>query len=177
MAENSTIARPYAEAVYRVAAKGDVNAWAQLLESLAQLVGEADVKALIGNPKVTHEQVFTIFEALLKTPLTSDAQNLLRTLIDNRRMLVLPEISEQFQLLKNQHDGSADAHVYSAFPMGDKELAELATRLEKKFKVRLRPVLTVDSNLIGGVRVVVGDEVLDYSVRARLEEMRAALVA
>lgn len=177
MAEISTIARPYAEAVFEVAVAGDLNAWSELLGNCAAVAANPEVVRLVGNPRVTGQQVFEVFAGVLGASLTPQGGNFLRELIDNGRVLALPEIATQFQALKNAREGAADAEVISAFPLSDAQLAELVGALEGKFKVKLLPRVSVDAGLIGGVRVVVGDQVLDTSVRSRLEQMRAALTA
>jgi F-type H+-transporting ATPase subunit delta len=98
-------------------------------------------------------------------------------LIDNHRLALLPEIAEQFGELKNAREGAANALIVSAFPLESAQLAELVAGLETKFKRKLKPTVDVDASLIGGVRVTVGDEVLDGSVRARLVSMQTALSA
>ncbi len=113
----------------------------------------------------------------LKSPVSAEAKNFLTMLVDNDRLTALPEIAVQFQALKNAHQGAADAEVTSAFELSAEQLAELAKTLEQKFGRKLHPTLKVDSNLIGGVRIVVGDQVLDTSVRAKLQKMHAALTA
>jgi len=113
----------------------------------------------------------------LKTPLSIDARNFLALLVENGRLLLLPEIASEFLWLKNRHQGEADAEIVSAFPLADAQVAELVAGLEKKFGVKIKPVVSVDASLIGGVRVAVGDQVLDTSVRAQLDRMRDALVA
>ena len=112
-----------------------------------------------------------------KIALPEKAKNFLRTVLDNGRLSVLPEIASQFRALKNAQTGSSDAVVYSAFALDAAALAELAVTLEKRFGRKLNVLLEVEPALIGGVRVVVGDEVLDTSVKARLEQMKVALVA
>jgi F-type H+-transporting ATPase subunit delta len=101
----------------------------------------------------------------------------LRTVIDNGRLSALPEIASQFRALKNAKTGSSDAVVYSAFAIDGAALAELAVTLEKRFGRKLNVLVEIEPALIGGVRVVVGDEVLDTSVKARLEQMKVALIA
>lgn len=177
MAEISTIARPYAEALYEVAVEGDLKAWADTVNAMAALAAHPDMLAAIGNPKLTDEQLFEVFTGILNTSLTSEAHNFVRTLIANKRLALLPEIALQFHTLKNEREGSADAHIFSAFPMSDEETRRLVADLEKKFKVRLTPTVILDKTLIGGVRVVIGDEVVDDSIRTRLEQMRVALTA
>lgn len=177
MAELSTVARPYAEALFQVARAGSLAAWSDLIDELAAVAANADMQAAITDPQLGAEQVYGLFTAVVKTSLSIEAQNFLRTLIANRRLALLPEIAAQYHGLKNTQEGIADAEIVSAFPMADAQVAELVVALEKKFGVKLRAKVAVDASLIGGVRVTVGDEVLDSSVRTRLEQMRVALTA
>ena len=98
-------------------------------------------------------------------------------MIDNGRLNALPEVAAQFRALVNRRSGSSDAVVFSAFPMDSAALSEVSAALEKRFGRKLNLVVQQDESLIGGIRVVVGDEVLDTSVKARLEQMKAALTA
>ena len=177
MAENATVARPYAEAVFRVAQTGDMAAWSTLIGELANIGANADVQDFARNPKVSEAQVADAFGAMVKSPFTAEAKNFLAMLIENGRISLLPEIGAQFAVLKNAQDGAADANITSAFEISAAQVAELLTTLEKKFGRKLNPTVTVDPSLIGGVRVVVGDEVLDTSVRAKLQQMNVALTA
>jgi len=115
--------------------------------------------------------------ALLKSPLTDEAKNFVNMLVENGRVSLLPEIGMQFHVLKNAQEGAADAEITSAFEMNDSQVKQLIATLEKKFGRKLNPSVHVDASLIGGVRVVVGDEVLDTSVRAKLQQMHVALAA
>lgn len=177
MAELATIARPYAEALFRVAKSGNLPAWSDLVSEMAQVAAHPDVKALAHNPNVTDQQIADTFLAVLKSPLNAEAKNFIGMLVENGRVSLLPEIGEQFHVLKNAQEGAADAEIFSAFPLSDAQVKELVSTLEKKFGRKLNPSVTVDSSLIGGVRVVVGDEVLDTSVRAKLQQMHVALAA
>ena len=112
-----------------------------------------------------------------KQPLPERGANFLRTVIDNERLAALPEVARQYRELANAVSGSSDALIQSAFPIGEGELRELVATLEQRFGRKLQAEVSVDPSLIGGVRVVVGDEVLDTSVKARLEQMKMALTA
>lgn len=177
MAELATVARPYAEALFRVAQQGDMAAWSELVSQLAQVGANPDVQAFAANPNVTARDLVATLTSLVKAPVTPEASNFLTMLAENGRVALLPEIGAQFQALKNAQAGAADADIASAFALSDAQVAELVVVLEKKFGRKLNPTVTVDPSLIGGVRVVVGDEVLDTSVRAKLQQMHAALVA
>ena len=176
MAELATIARPYAEALFK-AAKSDLNGTAQWLDALAAVAGNEQLLQFADNPKVTHQQVFDVVSDVAKVQLPPAAVNFLRTVIENGRLAALPEIASQFRSLKNAQSGSSDAVVYSAFPIPATALGDVAGALEKRFGRKLQPSVEVDPDLIGGIRVVVGDEVLDTSVKARLEQMKVALTA
>lgn len=177
MAEIATIARPYAEALFRVAQSGNLSAWSELVTEMAQVGAHPDVQALAHNPKVSADQKAEIFLSAIKSPVTAEAKNFINTLADYDRLTLLPEIAFQFHALKNAHEGAADAEVTSAFDMSAAQLSELSALLEKKFGRKLHPTVKVDATLIGGVRIVVGDQVLDTSVRAKLQKMHVALTA
>ena len=180
MAELATIARPYAEALYKACTGKsgvDLSGVCAWVDELAAIAADSQLRQLLDNPKVTAEQLFGVITGVAKTALPEMANNFLRTLIDNGRVQVLPEIAAQFRALVNQGKGASDAIVYSAFPLDDGALAELAVTLQKRFGRTLHLSVQTDESLIGGVRVVVGDEVLDTSVKARLEQMKAALTA
>lgn len=177
MAELATVARPYAEALFRVAQTGDLAAWSGLVSELGNIGVNSDVQAFARNPNVTSAQVNDTFAALVKSPLGAEAKNFIAMLIENRRVSLLPEIAAQFAVLKNAQEGAADASIISAFDMSSAQVSDLVATLEKKFGRKLNPTVTVDPSLIGGVRVVVGDEVLDTSVRAKLQQMNVALAS
>ena len=176
MAELATIARPYAEALFK-ASQADLEGTAGWLESLAVIAADPQLLHLAGNPGVRAEQVVEVITGVLKQPLPGPAMNFLRAVVENDRLAALPEIASQFRSLKNARAGSSDAVVYSAFPMDAGALAAVAPSLEKRFGRKLNLTVQQDPSLLGGIRVVVGDEVLDTSVKARLEQMKVALTA
>jgi F-type H+-transporting ATPase subunit delta len=176
MAEIATIARPYAEALFQ-AAGSDAAGVAVWLDELAAVAANEQLRQFADSPKTQPEQVFSLMTGVLKSSLPVMAQNFLRTVIDNGRLAALPEIATQFRALKNAQLGAFDAVVYSAFAVDSAALADLSGVLEKRFGRKLNLQVELQPDLIGGIRVVVGDEVLDTSVKARLEHMKIALTA
>ena len=176
MAELATIARPYADALFKSSSQ-DVNGTSQWLDALASVAGNAQLLQFAGNPKVGDQQVSDRVCEVARVQLPPAAQNFLRVIIDNGRLAAVPEVAQQFREMKNAQSGSSDAVVYSAFPIAAQQLGTVAQALEKRFGRKLNLTVQEDPSLIGGIRVVVGDEVLDTSVKARLEQMKVALTA
>ena len=176
MAEIATIARPYAEALFQ-SSGADLQNTAWWLDALGAVAGNEQVLQFADTPKVTNDQVFELVTQIAKVPLPPHGVNFLRTVIENNRLAALPEIARQFRELKNAQSGSSDATVYSAFPIAPDQLGQVTGLLERRFGRKLNVNVQEDPSLIGGIRVVVGDEVLDTSVRARLEQMKVALTA
>jgi F-type H+-transporting ATPase subunit delta len=176
MAELATIARPYAEALYE-ASSSDLSGAGAWLDQAAVIAGNPELQQFVDNPKVTDEQVLGVIAGAFGSPLPPAASNFLSALLENGRFTALPEIARQFRALANAQSGSSDAVVYSAFPIDAGALPGVAAALEKRFGRKLQLTVEQDPSLIGGIRVVVGDEVLDTSVKARLEQMKVALAA
>ena len=177
MAELATIARPYAEALFKAAADAGT---AGQLDAVAAGAADERLQALAGSPKATHSLVYNVFGDVLRhkdLTLAPTVANLLQAVIENGRVNALPEIAAQYRSLINERAGVFDATIVSAFPLADAQVAEIMPALEKRFGRKLKPQVVEDAGLIGGIRVVVGDEVLDTSVRARLEQMKVALTA
>jgi F-type H+-transporting ATPase subunit delta len=179
MAELSTVARPYAEALFSVAQGSGqpLDAWLAATEELANLMAHPQVAEVVGDPNLDHAQVFGLLTGMLKTSLPEAGDNFLKLLIENQRLAVLPEVAVQFRRMKNSAEGVADCLIETAFPLSDAQVAELVTSLAAKFGRKLKPEIRVNADLIGGVRATVGDQVLDGSVRARLSDMQTALTA
>jgi len=176
MAEFATIARPYAEALFK-ASGADLGATAVWVEALKSIAENQQLQQFALNPNATNAQVFDVISGVAKIDLPDIAKNFLRTVIENGRLNALPEIATQFHALKNSQSGSSDATVYSAFAIDGAALADVTASLEKRFGRKLNVTVALEPELIGGIRVVVGDEVLDTSVKARLEQMKVALSA
>ena len=176
MAELATIARPYAEALYG-ASSADLNGTAEWLDALSAVAADSRLQEFAANPKVSDEQVFQLVTGVLPLQLPDAGRNFLRTIIENDRLAAVPEVATQFRALKNAQGGSSDAVVYSAFPIAANDLAQLGGVLERRFGRKLNLTVQEDASLIGGIRVAVGDEVLDASVKGRLEQMKVALTA
>ncbi|GHT83028.1 ATP synthase subunit delta [Betaproteobacteria bacterium] len=175
MAENVTIARPYADAAFELARGEDaLGPWSEALDRLAAVAADPGLLECISNPRLSTRQVDTLVLDVVGS-LNPLQQNFVHVLADSERLQVLPEIRDLFVILKNEHEGVLEAKIASAFPLDEASLASLKTDLEARFKARVNVTVHIDPDLIGGVRIAVGDEVIDASVRGKLTNMAAAL--
>jgi len=176
MAELVTIARPYADAAFDLASGSDaLKSWSDALTRLAAIVATNEMKALINDPKLPAKDLVSVVQGVAGNGLDQEQKNFIQVLVDNERLQLAPQIHELFEDLKNGKEGVKDAEITSAFPLDDTALKALTSDLEARFKVKLNVTVSVDPALIGGVRVAVGDEVIDASVRAKLANMATAL--
>ena len=178
MAEPSTVARPYAEAAFRLAVGGNTLVkWSEMLRALALVAQDERVQAAVADPKLTDAQVAGLFISVLGGQLSGEAENFVRVLAENGRLALLPEIRAQFEALKNEREGVVEAEVQSAFELTEARVADLVQRLEKKTGRKVKARVHLDKALIGGIKVVLGDKVIDGSARAQLGALETALKA
>jgi F-type H+-transporting ATPase subunit delta len=176
MAEATTIASPYAEALFKSAlSRQTLTTWFDMLRNLANIASQDQIKSLNGNPGVSAGQLADLYISICKNKLSDEARNLVQLMAENKRLAILPQVSEMFEKLKAQHEGVLEAKIVSAYEMKNTQLKQLVADLEKKFKHKINAKVSVDPELIGGVIVEIGDEVLDNSVRGKLEFMAVAL--
>jgi len=176
MAELATIARPYAEAVFRLARQGNaLPAWSDALNLIATVYQDPQMRAAMANPKVTSADIEKLLLAICGERIDGIARNLIQLLVHNRRLSVLAEIRERFEQLKLEDEGKLDAKISSAFPMEEAQRNQVVNLLSSRFKRKINATVTVNPDLIGGIKVEVGDKVWDASVRGRLQTMAATL--
>ena len=186
MAEHGTVARPYAQAVFDIAqADGELAAWSDFLKLAALLVTEPDVTRMLFAPgadlkklagaiaDICREQLEN--PAPLKDGERSRGANFLRVLVENGRLGVLPDISLRFDALKAEAENVLDATLTSATAIDNGLQASFVDSLGKRFGRKVRLVVQIDGNLIGGARLQVGDRVVDGTVRTGLDKLATAL--
>jgi len=178
MAEPSTVARPYAEAAFKLAdGANSLAKWSEMLGSLAQVSEDERVRAAVADPNMSDAKIAGLFIAILSGRLTGEAENFIRVLAENGRLNLLPEIRAQFEARKNEREGVVEAEVQSAFELTAAQVADLVQRLEKKTGRKVRARVHINKELIGGVKLVLGDKVIDGSARAQLAALETALKA
>jgi len=176
MSEAITIARPYAQAAFDEAQKlNALREWSEMLLSLAQAVDHPEVQAAVSNPRVPAVQIAALMDALLGTPASAQQRNFVRIVADNRRLPVLPEISELFEARKAEAEKSVNVVVDSAFELSTAQQDKIAASLKKRLAREIKLTCNVKKELLGGVVIRAGDKVIDGSALTRLAEMANAL--
>lgn len=177
MAEIAAAARPYAQAVARLAGDaGSWQAWSGMLALAAQVAADPRLALLAEMPAVPPERMARIMLAVCGARLTAEGANFVRLLAENRRLASLPEIARLFEEIKAGQEGVLAARITSAYPLSEDQLAGLVAKLETRFGRRIEALQEVDASLIGGVVIRVGDEVMDASMRGKLAGIAATLV-
>jgi len=176
MSEAITIARPYAQAAFDEAQKlNALREWSEMLLSLAQAVDHPEIQAAVSNPRVPAVQIAALMDALLGTPASAQQRNFVRIVADNRRLPVLPEISELFEARKAEAEKSVNVVVDSAFELSAAQQDKIAASLKKRLAREIKLTCNVKKELLGGVVIRAGDKVIDGSALTRLAEMANAL--
>lgn len=178
MAEAITIARPYATAVYRLAKENNALAvWSNQLSLLSSIVLNEQMQAVIDDPKLPSTELERLFLAVCEGKLSEQAVNLVKVLVKYGRLSILPVIAEAYEALKAQDEGTLTAELTSPYQPTDSQVNVLVKQLEARFGKKIEAKVTLDPELIGGIKIVVGDTVIDTSVRGQLQELAYTLKA
>jgi F-type H+-transporting ATPase subunit delta len=176
MAESITLARPYANAAFEVAAVDNALAqWSLMLKMLAAVTSQAKISELLKSPALTAEKLSEALLLICGDSVSSKGSNLVRLLAENRRLVLLPQISELFDALKDAREKSIDVEISSAYALSDAVVASLTAALEKRLDRTVKLHRTVNKQLIGGVVIRAGDTVIDSSVRGKLNKLAESL--
>lgn len=168
----TTIARPYAEAIFARAVETDkLDLWSDMLELLALAAKDPALSGLIASPKLDKSQMAELMLDIGGARLSDEGQNFVRLLVENRRLSVLPEIAGLFEQRKAEHQGTLEVHVTSAFALQPAQEKQLAEALKKKLGRDIRITSEKDPELIGGFRLRAGDMVIDGSVSGQLGQL------
>ena len=178
MAEISTIARPYAVAAYKLGKEQNaLTKWSEMLGFATQVANDAQMQAYINDPKVLASDLQATFLKVCGDKLNVNAQNLIKVLVEYGRMSILPAITTAFEELKAQDEGVLEASIIAAAKPSDAEVKDLLKRLEAKFGKKVEAKVSVDAELIGGMKIIVGDTVIDASVKGQLQNLAYTLAA
>lgn len=176
MAELTTLARPYAKAAFEVALEaGALESWSKMLGMSAAVTRDEAVSALLKSPSLTSEQVADAFVQVCGDELDAKGKNFVRLLAENRRLVLLPQIAQLFEVLKANQEKSVDVEVTTAFEISSDITSKLAQALKSRLKREINMVTRIDQTLIGGVVIRAGDTVIDSSVRGKLSKLAESM--
>jgi F-type H+-transporting ATPase subunit delta len=172
MAELATVARPYAEAAFKIASEEHaLPVWGEMLKLSAAIMADPGMQAAIDNPRLGAAEKESLFLSVAGDKLNPIGRSFIRALVEADRIALLPQIETMFSDLRNSAEGVADAQIVSALPLDDAQVADLKAALEKRFGKKIEATVSVDPSLIGGARIVVGDQVVDGSIAGKLAAM------
>jgi F-type H+-transporting ATPase subunit delta len=176
--ERATLARPYAEAIAKLASgNSSWGPWSEQLTLIASVIADAQFQTIVSNPAIAGTRIADVVLGVCGSNLSAEAGNLVRLLAENKRLALVPEIVELFEALKSQQEGELSAHITSAFELSAAQMSALTAKLQSKLGRKITATQSVDSDLIGGVVIQVGDEVMDASVRGGLAALAVTLKA
>jgi F-type H+-transporting ATPase subunit delta len=176
MAEKATIARPYAKAAFAHAREqGNLSRWSEVLATSSAVVSDPRVAGLLGNPKVTPDELVTLLVDIGGIGSDATLRNYITTLAANRRLALLPEIAAMFEVMRADIENVADVQVVSAVELDDAQRQRLAGALKKRLRRDVRLHCSVEASLIGGAIIRSQDLVIDGSLSARLKRLTTEL--
>jgi F-type H+-transporting ATPase subunit delta len=176
MAEAITIARPYAQAAFEEAQKlGDLKGWSEMLLSLAEAVSNPDVRDVVTSPRVAKSQIESVMDGLMVGKPNVQQRNFVRILVENQRLLLLPDILALFESLRAEAEKIVNVEVDSAFELSASQQQQIINSLKARLGREIKLVCKVNKELLGGVVIRAGDKVIDGSARTRLGELANAL--
>ena len=176
MADFTTVARPYARAVYQMATETSaIDNWSDALVLIASVVNDAAMLSLLSNPKVGGEQQAELMLKVTADKLNAQQQNLIKLMAENGRLKALPEVAEQFEVYRAEAEGKVDAEVTSAFKLTAAQEKSITKTLKAKLGREVTITTTIDESLIGGVIIKAGDTIIDGSMKSQLESLALTL--
>jgi len=172
MAELATVARPYAEAAFKLATEESaLPVWGEMLRFAANIMRDPQMLDAVDNPKLGAAEKESLFLSVAGDKLNTTGRNFIRVLVESDRIVLLPQIEQIYAQLRDAAEGVAKAEIVSAIDLTEAQAAELKTVLEKRFGKKIEMTVSVDPSLIGGARIVVGDQVVDGSIAGKLQAM------
>ena len=176
MAEASTIARPYAQAVFDIATDTKkLSEWSKQLETLSAIVSDDQIGGLVVNPSVESDQIVDLLISIAKDNLDQEGKNFVKVLAENDRLSVISEIAKIFEDLKDQAEKTVQAEVVTAYELNDDQKSKLQAALKKRLGCEVEITSRVDNSIIGGAIIRAGDMIIDGSVTAQLDRLTSEL--
>lgn len=177
MAEDSTIARPYALAAFKQAKQeNNLTEWSDMIAFLAKVVSDRQMKGVLSSPKVKREQLADLIIDIGSDVLSKTGANFVRVLAENKRLPYLPEIAEIYEVERAESEGRSQVEVHSAFELDEAQKNQISSTMSKRLGTEVSLSVKIDESLIGGVVIRAGDLVIDASLRGRMNRLANSLL-
>ena len=177
MAENSTIARPYAQAAFDIAnEKGDLKNWSDMLQLIAMVTSDAVLSDMISNPSIEREKIVDVIVDVCGDNLNELAKNFVKVLADNGRLNIMPEIARGYEEHRAEAEKTVEAEVTSAFPLSDAQVKSMTEALKKRLGREVTLKTSIDETIVGGAIIRAGDLMIDGSVSGQLDKLATTLM-
>tara|TARA_Y100000996_G_scaffold404092_1_gene377797 strand:+ start:1913 stop:2449 length:537 start_codon:yes stop_codon:yes gene_type:complete len=172
MAETTTLARPYAKAAFEVALQDNsLRSWSSLLALFSSVSRQPAVSAVLRDPSLSTNQIAESFENVCGDGIENKGKNFIRLLAENKRLVLLSEIADLFEIFKAEQESSLEVEITSAFEISSEIADKLAASLKARLEKEINLTTSVDESLVGGAVIRAGDMVIDSSVRAKLTKL------
>ena len=177
MAEKITIARPYAKAVFELATdEAKLGEWSETLQLLSAISANAEFSVLANNPSVADDNIVELMVSTAGDKRVAGSEGLVKLLVNNKRIGVLPEIAEMFDELRAEAEKTIEAEIVSAFEVGEAEQKKIKAALKNRLGREVTLTCKIDESLLGGAIVRAGDLVIDGSVTGQLKGLTSAKI-
>lgn len=177
MSELTTVARPYAKAAFDFALENaDIAKWQEMLVFSSEVALNSDIRDVLASA-LAPEKLAELFNGICEDQLNTHGQNFIKVLAENNRLSALPDISNQFNILKKEYDKQVDVNVTSATKLSKEQLEKMSAALEKRLARKVKLICDVDATLVAGLIIKAGDTVIDGSVNSKLNRLADALQA
>lgn len=176
MTDFTTAARPYANAVYDIASQANaLDSWGDALANLATVASDAQISELLNNPEMGKQQKGDLLIQVLGDKLDEQQKNLVKLMAENGRLIIMPDVRDQFEVARSKAENKVEAEVVSAFELSAQQTDELVNTLKNKLGCEVTLTTTVDESLIGGVVIKAGDTIIDASMKSQLDSLALSL--
>ena len=177
MSDNYTYSRPYGEAAFKLALEENViDQWSSNLKTLAQVVADKDIKAVIADPKIPQVECSKLLCSFLGTSVDKNTSNYINLLLDNKRIIYLKEISDIFEDMKSDHNNICIINIETSCELEPDQINTLKELFKKKYNSDIEIAQTINSDLLAGIKVKVNDEVIDLSLQNRFNQIKQQLI-
>ena len=174
---SNNLAHPYANALFELAkSENTIDSWLSNLNILSEVASSEQFTSLISNPEFGKNKILEILNGFLDKP-TNQVERFLETLQDNDRLSSLSDIYTLFEQKVEDDRNMAKAVIQSAYAISDAERVKIEHLLSKRFGKTISASVEIKQDLIGGIKILINDSVVDYSIKGSLLNLATKLIS